>query len=313
MHTSSSNSEGPGDRAMVKLREVIARVACSDLPVLFLGESGVGKSALAFALHKASTRRERPFLALNCAAFSESLLESELFGHERGAFTGAVQAKAGLLESAVGGTVLLDEIGELPYGLQAKLLQVLERRAVMRVGGLNERPLDVRFVSATNVDLGRAVAEGRFRADLFYRLDGISLVVPPLRERPSELMRLALAFCDEAARAHGLPQPVLSPGALQKLVTHPWPGNLRELKNALARAVVLSHGKPIEADDLWLAPALAPLAPPAGAEGDERDELRRAMEACAGNQTRAARLMGVSRQTLVRRLERYGFARPRLS
>ena len=229
-----------GEDPMKAVERLIEVVAGSNLGVLLLGGTGVGKTFAAEAIHARSARARGPLLRLNCAALPEALLEGELFGYERGAFTGAVQAKAGLLESASGGTVLLDEIGEMPLATQAKLLTVIETREVLRLGSLRPRPLDVRFVAATNRDLLARSAEGAFRLDLYYRLNGISIVIPPLRDRAAEIPRFASRFLAEAAMRAGRPAPHLSNEALGVLVRHPFLGNIRELRNTMERAFVLA-------------------------------------------------------------------------
>ncbi|MBN9165414.1 MAG: sigma 54-interacting transcriptional regulator [Myxococcales bacterium] len=238
--TSPPAGHRPGEDPIKAVERLIELVAGSDLGVLLLGETGVGKTFAAEAIHARSARSRGPLLRLNCAALPEALLEGELFGYERGAFTGAVQAKAGLLESASGGTVLLDEIGEMPLATQAKLLTVIETREVLRLGSLKPRPLDVRFVAATNRDLLARSAEGTFRLDLYYRLNGISIVIPPLRERAAEIPRFASRFLAEAAMRAGRPAPRLSDDALGVLVRHPFLGNIRELRNTMERAFVLA-------------------------------------------------------------------------
>lgn len=232
----SSVTEGAS--AMDGLRELVACVADSTISVLIMGETGVGKEVLAETVHRQSQRADGAFLRLNCAALSESLLESELFGHERGAFTGAVAQKRGLLETAGGGTVFLDEVGELPLAMQAKLLRVVEERVVTRVGGLEPRSLDVRFIAATNRDLEAEVARGGFRQDLFFRLNGITLVIPPLRERVDEIEGLCESFVAAASRGRSR-RPRLSPEALSLLRAYSWPGNIRELRNVIDRATLL--------------------------------------------------------------------------
>jgi DNA-binding NtrC family response regulator len=232
------------ESAMDGLRRLVERVAASTISVLILGETGVGKEVLAETLHRLSPRAKGTFLRLNCAALSETLLESELFGHERGAFTGAHAQKRGLLETADGGTVFLDEVGELPMTTQVKLLRVIEERKVMRVGGLSSRDIDVRFVAATNRDLEAEVGRGAFRQDLFFRLNGVTVVVPPLRERPAEIEKLAHLFLAQSSRDRG-PAPPLSPEALALLLKYSWPGNIRELRNVIERAVLLSGSGPI--------------------------------------------------------------------
>ncbi len=309
------------DRAMAGLYQLAERVAKSTINVLLLGETGVGKDVLARKIHAMSPRADKPFLPLNCGALTEQLLESELFGHEKGAFTGAVEQKMGLLEAANEGTVFLDEVGELPMSVQVKLLRVLEERAVRRVGGLKSKPFDIRFIAATNRDLAQAIVDSGFRSDLFYRLNGISLVIPPLRQRVSEIEGLAAKFIEDASKRAGQPKPPrLHAEALAWLRAHPWPGNIRELHNTIERAVLLCTGDEIGLDHL---PARSPGAPlaatPSGATGttagdDDDPERRRiidALDQCAGNQTRAAKMLGISRNTLLARLDQYGLARPR--
>jgi transcriptional regulator with PAS, ATPase and Fis domain len=327
------------DPAMVRIQRLIQRVAPGRITVLLLGETGVGKEIAAEMVHRMSPRAAGPFLRLNCGGFSESLLEAELFGHEKGAFTGAVQAKPGLLESAEGGTVFLDEVGELPPSLQVKLLRVLEDRHVMRIGALRPREIDVRFVAATNRDLEEEVARGGFRQDLYFRINGISVVIPPLRERVREIRQLARSFVGQASRQAGCDEPTVSAGALALLEAYAWPGNIRELRNVMERAVLLAGDGVITEEHLPAEKMAAPPAPratsataprspapPAAGEaardGDEGSlqadveelEKRRivaALESCAGNQTRAARMLGIARGTLASRLEQFGIPRPR--
>ncbi|HEX2572967.1 MAG TPA: sigma 54-interacting transcriptional regulator [Polyangia bacterium] len=221
------------DPAMARLYQLIRRLAASELPVLISGETGAGKENAAFAVHFWSPRAERPFVAINCAAIAENLVESELFGHEKGAFTGALAAKPGLFETAAGGTVFLDEIGELPAAAQAKLLRALEARRVLRVGGVKEREIDIRIVAATHRDLEREVGQGRFRKDLFFRLGAATVILPPLRDRPREVAVLAERFLALACEAAGRASMTLSPATLALLGRHSWPGNVRELKNTM--------------------------------------------------------------------------------
>jgi transcriptional regulator with PAS, ATPase and Fis domain len=341
------------ERTMQDLYALAGRVANGTIAVLILGETGVGKEVLAEKVHKLSPRKDKPYLRLNCAALSETLLESELFGYERGAFTGAVGTKAGLLETADGGSVFLDEVGELPLSMQVKLLRVIEERMVLRVGGLKPRPLDVRFVAATNRDLEAEIARGSFRQDLYFRLNGATLVIPPLRERLGEVVGLARAFLKNAAGQAGLAHPPdISEEALQALLRYSWPGNIRELRNMMERAVLLSGDGPILARHLPLekmrvtfaahTPSRAqtvPQAPmrPVGVEAEETDvreplrvqsnpvlrrgpkltideeraQIEAALQACGGNQTRAAKMLGIGRRTLINRVKEFGLARPR--
>jgi DNA-binding NtrC family response regulator len=317
------------DPAMVALHRLAERVAAGRISVLLLGETGSGKEVLAEVIHANSPRRDKPLLSLNCAAFSESLLESELFGHEKGAFSGAIQAKPGLLEAASGGTVFLDEVGEMPASLQTKLLRVLCERKVLRVGSVKPRAIDVRFVSATNRDLEEEVRRGTFREDLFFRLNGISMTIPPLRERPSEIEPLALFFLHSAARDAGLKAaPGISPAALDRLRQYGWPGNVRQLCNVMERALILCEGGseilvehlPLEqmARTVPGAPS-RPTASPVVALAetglhvpqDERQRVIVALERSGGNQTQAAKLLGICRTTLVLRMIQYDLPRPR--
>jgi len=296
------------------LPQVADRVARSELSVLLGGETGAGKEVFAQRIHALSNRSEGPFVPVNCGALSEALLASELFGHERGAFTGAQTSKPGLLETAQGGTAFLDEIGEMPMSQQVKLLRVLQERVVMRVGGLKARPIDVRFVSATNRDLPAEVAAGRFREDLYYRLNGITIRIPPLRERLADIDGLAAEFLAEAATKAGLvTPPPLSADARAALMAHSWPGNVRELKNVIERAVVLAGDAPLRPDHLFADVAelssSASTTPPTGVV-DERTRILDALQQCAGNQTRAAELLGVSRRTLGTWMDRHSIARP---
>jgi DNA-binding NtrC family response regulator len=317
-------AQDPMQRAV----ELARMAAASVITVLLLGETGVGKGHLAEIIHRASPRAARPFVPLNCAALPEQLLESELFGHEKGAFTGADAQRPGLLEAAEGGTVFLDEVGDLPLATQAKLLRALESRSVMRVGGRRPVPIDVRFVAATNRDLEALIAERLFRQDLYYRINGFALRVPPLRERCSEIPALAAAFASEAAAELGRAPAPFSTAALGALVAHGWPGNVRELRNVVERAVLLSGGAVIDVEHVVLGTtgseaSAAPSAPhrvaaPASG-GDLRADLaeverRRILDAlgrAGGNQTRAAELLGISRRSLLRRLDEHVIERPR--
>jgi two-component system, NtrC family, response regulator AtoC len=312
------------DEAMRNLDRLAERAALADISILLLGETGVGKEVFARRIHQLSPRAGKPFVGLNCAALAASLLESELFGYERGAFTGAAQAKPGLLETADGGTVLLDEVGEMSAAVQVKLLRVLEERQVLRIGGTRPRPIDVRVLSATNRNLETEVAAGTFRRDLFFRLNSITLEIPPLRKRLSEIEPLARRFASLAAQRFQKPAPEIDRAVFDRLRGYQWPGNVRQLRNVMERAVVLADGGRITVDlipaDTYVGPvpqpvASEPTAPLAhGADGgadDERQRILAALERCAGNQTRAAELLGISRRTLVSRLAEYNLPRPR--
>jgi two-component system response regulator AtoC len=315
------------DEGMRRVYGLAALAARSPINVLVLGETGVGKELLAETVHACSGRAQGPFLTLNCATFSDSLLESELFGYEKGAFTGATQAKPGLLEAASGGTVFLDEVGEMAPGIQARLLRVLEVPESRRIGSLKTRPIDVRFVAATNRDLAAAVRRGEFRRDLFFRLNGLTLHVPPLRARRKEIRLLAARFVSVASRAMARTRvPELTAEALTRLAGHDWPGNVRELRNVVDRAVLLCGRHDIRSehvifDDDAMGPgsagnqgALAPTPPLQMKEEVAALERRRIVDALdtnAGSQTKAARSLGMSRGTLLKRLDAYGLSRPR--
>jgi DNA-binding NtrC family response regulator len=305
------------DPAMKKLYDLAARVARGTISVLLRGETGTGKEVLCEHLHRASARARGPLIRINCGALGESMIEAELFGHERGAFTGAHADREGLLEAADGGTVFLDEIGELPAGLQAKLLRVVEDRAVTRIGSTTPRTIDVRFVAATNRDLEAEVDAGRFRRDLYFRLAGVILEIPPLAERPDEIVALARRFAAGAAQRLDRPAPPFADDAIAALRAHAWPGNVRELRNAIERAVLLvGDGDAIDAAALQLATPAAPAAAPAGdlqheLAAIEKQRIVEALARCDGNQTKAAELLGMPRRTLVKRLAEYGIPRPR--
>jgi two-component system response regulator AtoC len=309
------------DPAMQALYAEAARVAKGTISVLVLGETGVGKEILARAIHAHSPRASLPFVPVNCAALADSLVESELFGSERGAFTGAT-ARAGLFEIAAGGTLFLDEVGELPPATQAKLLRVLEERTVTRLGSTRRRPVDVRFVAATNRDPQADSRIGRLRPDLFFRLNGASLVIPPLRDRPSEIEGLAVSFLSMACRdLERSPVPAISPAALDLLSRHAWPGNLRELRNAMERAAVVCTESVIAPEHLPPSLRVAaqaqrtPGGHPATLQDDlrviERDRILAVLEGCQGNQSEAARQLGMPRRTLVSRLSDLGLTRRR--
>ncbi len=310
------------DERMHAIHELAGRIAATDISVLLLGETGVGKEVIAEQLHRRSARAAKPFLRLNCAALTESLLESELFGHERGAFTGAMQTKQGLLEVADGGVVFLDEVGEMQASTQAKLLRVLDERKLMRVGGVTPIDIDVRLISATNRDLDAEVERGTFRRDLLYRLNAMTIVIPPLRERPNEIEALAKYFLSQTATKYGRQGARLAPAAIAALRAYPWPGNIRELRNTIERAVVISVNNVIDVDDLPLErlrgtfhQTTKPMPFASRSSAPELDEEHRkivaALEACAGNQTHAARMLGISRRALINKIEKFGVTRPR--
>ncbi len=328
------------DPAMKRLYDLVRRLAASELPVLILGETGAGKENAAFSVHHWSRRSGKPFVALNCATIGETLAESELFGHEKGAFTGATSAKTGLLETADGGTVFLDEVGELPLAAQAKLLRALEARRILRVGGTKEREIDIRIVAATHRHLEREVEAGRFRKDLFFRLGAATVVLPPLRDRPSEVGVLARRFLAAACAASGREPLTLTPATLEVLGRHGWPGNVRELKNTLeyvAATVVEAHVEPEHLPERILAALRSPEAPvasaparpvesgpevapevPARAPGRrfasvseelralERERMVEALRATGGVKVRAAELIGMPMRTFALKCKQYG-------
>jgi transcriptional regulator with PAS, ATPase and Fis domain len=252
-------------------------------------------------------------MALSCVSLPEALLEGELFGHEKGAFTGADNARPGLLESASGGTVFLDEIGEVSPSVQAKLLHVIEERQIFRLGGRQARPIDVRFLSATNRELDADVASGKFRKDLWFRLNAVTIRVPPLRERPDEVESLARNHLATFSERLGVKTPTLSPTARRELEAYAWPGNIRELKNVIERAILLcGGGTVVEPSHLGLSPVRATPVPADPVDDDpERDRILETLSSCGGNQTRAAKALGISRTTLVARIEKYGVRRPK--
>lgn len=299
------------DADMLKVCRTIEKVAPSSATVLLLGESGTGKELLARGLHAASGRKDKRFVAINCAAIPENLLESELFGYERGAFTGAAKTTLGKIETAHQGTLLLDEIGDLPLSLQAKLLRFLQERVVERLGGRQEIPVDVRIVCATHQDLRTQIKDGRFREDLYYRLAEIVLNVPPLRSRTGDAVLLAHAFARKFAVEQKLPPLGLSADAVRAICAHNWPGNVRELENCIKRAVIMSEGSQITAADVGLSDV-------AGEEGDSELNLRTVREKAEkqaivaaisrtnGNIARTAELIGVSRPTLYDLMHKFG-------
>jgi two-component system, NtrC family, response regulator AtoC len=346
----SMHAPAPSKKAASGFGEAVSRVmrliellADSPLPILLLGETGVGKGRFAEEIHGRSSRATRPFVRINCAAVPEPLLESELFGHERGAFTGAVQAKQGMLETADGGTVLLDEIGEVALPTQAKLLHVLEHNEVLRVGGLKPRGINVRFIAATNRDIELLIGSGHFRRDLYFRIAGVPLLIPPLRERTEEIPAMIDAFLEEACLPSRRSRPPISEAAMERLTRYAWPGNIRELRNVVMRATLVCGDGPILPEHLLLelaTPALvresqqpegvshqATLRPPPGFRPDpscdpakslevelrdfERQCVQETLERFGGHQGKAAEHMGISRRTLTNKLNKLALPRPR--
>ncbi len=314
-----------GSLAMRSVWDLVDRVADSDASVLITGESGTGKEVVARALHHRGRRREGPFVAVNCAAMPEALLESELFGHARGAFTDAKTAHAGLFARAHGGTLFLDEIGDMPLGLQPKLLRALQERTVRPVGGRDEVPIDVRIVAATNQDLESAVRARHFREDLYFRVDVIHVTLPPLRARGDDVLLLAQHFVERFAARSGSSVAGLSAAAADRLLAYAWPGNVRELQNCIERAIALCRSPEIALDDLPdKVRDASPKAPPRAAAGlgadparapagdllpmdeVERRHVLRVLDAVEGNKTLAAQVLGFDRKTLYRKLDRYG-------
>jgi DNA-binding NtrC family response regulator len=301
--------------AMTTVKGLLARVAKSPAStVLLTGETGTGKDLAAKALHYNSDRASRAFVNITCSALPEHLLESELFGHERGAFTDARQQKRGLLETADGGTVFLDEIGEMTPGLQAKLLRFLEEKTFKRVGGLTDVRVDVRVVAATNRDLEKDVKSGKFREDLFYRLQVMPITLPPLRERRGDVLMLANFYIDQFNSEFRKKIRGLSPGAASLLEHYQWPGNVRELRNAIERAMLLVDRSQLEPEDFTLTRTVSPVEfvlPPEGVklEEVERQLLVQALERAGNNQTQAAQLLGINRDQVRYRIEKFGLAR----
>lgn len=299
------------DEGMLKVCRDIEKLASANVSVLLLGESGTGKEALARALHELGSRSKQPFVALNCGAIPENLLESELFGHERGAFTGAVKQTQGRIELANRGTLFLDEIGDLPHQLQVKLLRFLQDQVVERIGGRTPIQVDVRVVSATNLLLQERVDSGQFRGDLFYRLNPITLRIPPLRSRNGDTVLLARFFLGQFNREYGRAVRGFTDDALAALESYTWPGNIRELENKLKRAVLMSDTRLINASDLELASSEEDLSAfdlrTARARA-ERDVIQRALSRCDGQMSATSRLLGVSRPTLYALLETHGLS-----
>ncbi len=300
------------DPSMVDVFRIVRRVAVAPTTVLVTGETGVGKELVADAIHHLSPRRGGPFVRINCAAIPATLLESQLFGHEKGAFTGADRRHHGIFEQAHGGTLFLDEVGDIPIATQVGLLRVLEARVVRRLGGDADIPVDVRIVCATHRDLAEMVPQGLFRQDLFYRLNPITITVPPLRARRTEIILLADSFLRALAEQHGRAVPEISEAAARALVNHEWPGNIRELKNVMERAFILADSASIEVDALPFADTANAAAAGGGVRGEmadlEKARILEALRAHRNNRTHAARALGMSRRALLYKLQKYGVA-----
>ena len=299
------------DAASRHVLEIAKKLAETATTILITGESGTGKDQLARWIHEHGPRHDAPFLKIDCASLPSELVESELFGHERGAFTGAVARKPGRLEMAQGGTIALDEVAALAPGVQAKLLRVLEERTFERLGGAETLRMDARLMALTNTDLGQAVRSGRFREDLFFRLNVVAIAVPALRERPADILPLASHFLERLAPVHGKPGTALDPGALRLLQSYAWPGNVRELKNAIERALVFAKEPVLHAEDF---PEIIRAAADASSrncglrslEAMERDAIAATLEATRFKIGRAAEILGISRKTLLEKRKRYG-------
>ena len=317
------------DDSMAQVVKLAQQVATSDASVLITGESGTGKEVLARYLHSRSNRAKKPFISINCAAIPENLLESELFGHEKGSFTGAVARRIGKFEEASGGTLLLDEVSEMDVRLQAKLLRAIQERVIDRVGGTRPVPVDIRIIATSNRNLAEAAREGKFREDLLFRLNVVNLKIPPLRERPADVLELAQFFAKKYAEANGVPVRPLSTEARKALSVHRWPGNVRELENTIHRAVLLASGTEIGVDGI-LTPDGARLDQAKGAFGSgaaahaalaaeqvtrslvgrtvadvERDLILETLRHCLGNRTHASNILGISIRTLRNKLNEY--------
>ena len=303
--------------AMARVFRTVRQVAGTDVTVLVTGESGTGKELVARALHQNSRRRAKPFVALNCAALPESLLESELFGHEKGSFTGATARKVGHIEHAEGGSLFLDEVGEMPLTTQVKLLRVLEQREIMRVGSTTPVPVDIRVIAATNKNLVEEVAERRFREDLYFRLKVVAVEMPPLRQRPGDICLLVEHFLQVLTEQHGTQVKACSPEVLRVLEAQEWPGNVRELRNVIEFMVVTSPHEVLQLTDLPenLSGQVLQEAPPVGlgealagrpAKEVEREHIAATLALTEGNRARAAELMGIGERTLYRKLKEYG-------
>jgi DNA-binding NtrC family response regulator len=303
--------------ALLESLDVAARMASSDATVLIYGETGTGKELVAKAIHMRSNRRERPFMTINCGAIPRELLESELFGHVKGSFTGAMTHKKGKVEMADGGTLLLDEIGEMPLDLQVRILRLIQEREIEKIGATSSIKVDVRIIAATHRNLATMVKQGTFREDLYYRVLVVPIHLPPLRERPGDVEQLLQHFFVKFRERHGRPDLAMQPGLLRYFLEYSWPGNVRELENAVERMVLLAKGSTLTPDDLpdFLRPAtvvsseIPQIALPeqgVNLEALEKEMILQALKKCGGNQTRAARYLGMSRRTLGYRLEKYG-------
>ncbi|MBI2292053.1 MAG: PEP-CTERM-box response regulator transcription factor, partial [Betaproteobacteria bacterium] len=297
------------DPGMLKMCRSVERLAPSDATVLLLGESGTGKELVARALHQLSPRSTKRFVAINCAAIPENLLESELFGYEKGAFTGANKQTRGKIEFADGGTFFLDEVGDLPHTLQPKLLRFLQERVIERIGGREEIAVNVRIVCATHQDLKKRIEEGRFREDLYYRLSEIVITIPPLRERSGDAALLAHAFMQKFSHDAGRSPLRFKPDALDAIETYSWPGNVREVENYIKRAVIMAEGSQIDAEDLGLAAAREPVNLRKVRDDAERAAIVKVLSRVDWNIVSAAELLGVSRQTLYDLINRHGLKR----
>jgi len=298
--------------AMRSLDELLLRLAQSQASVLITGESGVGKEVVAAKLHRLQGG-DKPFVAANCGAFSEGVLEAELFGHEKGAFTGAIKAKKGLFEQASGGTLLLDEIGDMPLAMQVKVLRAIQERQIVRVGGETAIPVDFRLMAATHMDLKSRVEQGAFREDLYYRVNVIQLRVPALRERREDILWLAARFLDMACQVDAGSRKLLSPAAERSLLDYPWPGNVRELKHMLERACVLADGPLLTPELLFDDEATKSGSAPAASLGDhmairERDYILRALDARGWQMQETANLLGISRKNLWEKMKKYAIS-----
>jgi two-component system NtrC family response regulator len=305
-------------KSFLRVLDQAARVSQRDATVLILGETGTGKELVARAIHHSSQRRNKPFVPINCGAIPRDLVEAELFGYAKGAFTGAFTNKQGRIESADGGTLFLDEVGELPHDVQVKLLRVLQERELPKIGSTSSVQIDVRVIAATHRNLSAMVEDGSFRDDLYYRLAVVPLRIPPLRDRREDIPELIDSLFQRAKERHQLPNVTMSPGVIRKLINYRWPGNVRQLENALERMVVLSMDDQITEEDLpeeltqssVAAGVLWPELPASGIslEAVERDLISRALEKFGGNQTHAARYLDISRRTLIYRMEKHGLS-----